>query len=339
MDPLNEEISLAWESISSNSEELGWNTIPVSRVGGVEIDAGRKSPGNLEAIIFRFDNLTISPRERLPEGQGFCVERVSDANDEVATISLSRKAQGSIEFFAAMAFDVVKIVNLAADEIDNTPTMFKNFLARVCAWQEFMKKGASPLTPEKEVGLVGEILLLNELLLAGISPEMAVTAWVAPTSEGTRDFVLGYGAIEVKTTISDDNFIAKIGSLEQLDDSVEKPLYICATRITQTENGVTLPMIIDQIRKSLDSFGKAKLSFENRLMAAEYIEMHIAHYQRKYKMVEIRYLEVKDNFPRLILGNVPSGVVSVKYDINLQSILQCDVGLENVLTKLDIFKK
>lgn len=113
-----------------------------------------------------------------------------------------------------------------------------------------MRKGAQALSPEAELGLVGELLFLGAVLDAGVPAQISMDSWVGPL-DGVQDFELGTGAVEVKATLSPQGFPAKVGSLEQLDDSVRKPLFVAGARLSQRESGRNLPEIADSVREKL----------------------------------------------------------------------------------------
>ena len=47
-------------------------------------------------------------------------------------------------------------------------------------------------------------------------------------------------------------------------------------------------------------------------------------------------LEVVENFPRLVQGNVTLGIISARYEINLEPLLSQDIGLTTALKKLEV---
>jgi hypothetical protein len=47
-------------------------------------------------------------------------------------------------------------------------------------------------------------------------------------------------------------------------------------------------------------------------------------------------LEVGENFPRLMHGNVTPGVISARYEINIEPLLSQDIGLTTALKKLEM---
>ena len=79
MDQLNkaEEIASAWKALAGNSRgDEGWMTIPVSLKSSCKLLAGRRFPGNEEAVIVGFPSFQMPSKGQLPEGRGFGVAEV-----------------------------------------------------------------------------------------------------------------------------------------------------------------------------------------------------------------------------------------------------------------------
>ena len=85
----NDEFAVAWESLSGTGDEPGWRTIPVTPAGRCRLSAGRRFPGNQEALLASFLTATIPAGEKLPDGQGFSVERVDPHGDGKTWIALT----------------------------------------------------------------------------------------------------------------------------------------------------------------------------------------------------------------------------------------------------------
>ncbi len=334
MAKLIEEILLAWNSIQTVQGSSGWNTVAVLPSHPGRFRAGRNFPDHCEALLTGFRTSAIAHNEKLPEGLGFQVTRLDVQQDGLTWLALTRSPNGNLELFTAMVANVLDAVMTAGSGEDNRD--LRVLLGRIRAWQEFMRKGSIPLSAENEVGLVGELTLLAKMIGAGMSPDIAVNAWVGPTADGIRDFALGFGAIEVKTTVSSNGFVAKIGSLEQLDDTNCKPIYLCAIKFALTEGGQTLPEKVAEIRETLQSDPLTLADFEDRLLAASYLSTHAPQYHRRFSLREIAFLEVDKDFPCMTHGNVKNGVISARYEINLEHLINRDVGLTTALKKLEI---
>lgn len=330
---LNKEFVTAWGSLSGVSELDGWRSIPVSQVGGCELMAGRRFPGNSESLLLHFSSVKIPVAEKLPEGRGFIVERVDPYGDGKTWLALTRKESGSVDLFATMVSDVVGAINIESS--DEPSAILKVFIGRVRAWQEFMRKGAKALSPEAEIGLIGELLFLNELINAGITKAIVLESWVGPL-DGVQDFQIGTGAIEIKTTIASKGFLAKIGSLDQLDDSLRQPLFLAGLRLNQTENGHNLLDIVDITFKNLAGNSEAIRIFSEKLLAVGFFISHAELYSRRFVMSDIRILEVNAEFPRLTMGMVPNGIKRVVYEIDLDKAHGDNLGLSWILKRLGV---
>jgi hypothetical protein len=329
----NKEFILAWNSLSGTAEETGWRSIPIRFAGPIAIHAGRRFPGNEEALLAGFAAASVPVAEKLPDGQGFSVERADPHGDGRTWLALTRKGFGSAELFTAMVCDVAGSLDAAVIETSDESRLLRVFLGRVRAWQEFMRKGAQALSPEAEIGLIGELSVLAALIIREVPAHLAVEGWVGPL-DGVQDFQIGAGALEVKATISALGFPAHIGSLEQLDNSARQPLYLIGARLRQTVLGKSLPDFIDATRSLIQDDNQAQQLLSDRLISAGYCDAHADKYSRRFELAGLRVLEVAGDFPRMTHGTVPSGITRATYDIDLDKIQRENVDLAEALKKL-----
>ena len=245
------------------------------------------------------------------------MSRVEPDGDNLTWLALSRSAHGSLELFTAMVADVANAMD--AESSAEETRLLRIFLGRIRAWQEFMRKGAQTLSPESEIGLVGELTLLRVIIDAGVPPPSALESWMGPL-DGVWDFELGTGSMEVKATLTSTGFPVKIGSLEQLDDSVRQPLFLAGTRLRQTETGQSLPELVAEMRDIAAGDAEAVRLLSERLIAAGYFDAHADRYIRRFTVADTRVVEVTDGFPRLTLGSVPLGVTKAIYEIDLDKV-------------------
>jgi hypothetical protein len=214
-----------------------------------------------------------------------------------------------------MVTDVAKAI--AAEGGNDRERIINVFLRRVSAWQEFMRKGAQLLSPEQEIGLIGELTLLRAMVRTGVDAEKAANSWVGPI-HGLQDFNVESGALEVKTTLADVGFPARIGSLDQLDDSIRQPIFVAGVRLRQvTSGGQDLQNFVIETSRCLVHVPSASRVFAERLMAAGYVSAHAEQYKRAFEIIDIRVIQIGGGFPRLTHGTVPQGVTWAKYEIDL----------------------
>lgn len=310
----SEELAVAWKSLASADEQSeGWRSGPISRHGVILLHAGRRFPGGFEALLARFSAATIPSAAKLPEGLGFRIERANQ-DDGVTWLALTRKPDGCLDLFSAMACDIADALDTcpATDE----PKALATLLGRARAWQEFMRKGSAPLEAEAEVGLFGELMALRAILEAGLAPTAACEAWRGPLG-GLRDFEIGTGGIEIKSTLSSTGFSARIGSLDQLDDAIRQPLFVAGLRLRQTESGFSLPDAVETLRDIVMGEHEAERLLAEGIIAAGYLDAHAGQYARRFEITESRLLRVTDGFPRMTPSSVPQGVTRASYEIDL----------------------
>lgn len=329
------EFLMAWSSLTSDDAEPGWQAIALPSAGPLQLRAGRRSPDNAEAVLVCFPSETLSAADKLPEGQGFAVERADPDGSGKLWLALTRKSAGSPELFASMACDVVGALDDSVAAGSSEGKLLRVFIGRVGAWQEFMRKGTQALSPEAEIGLIGELTLLRAIIEAGVAPATAIESWVGPL-DGVQDFEIGAGALEVKATLSAAGFPARIGSLEQLDDSTRQPLFVAGSRLRQTESGQNLPGFVEAMRQAIKGDAEAQRLLTERLLAAGYIDSHADRYPRKFEQAGTRVVEVAGNFPRMTSGTVPAGIMKAMYEIDLDMAPGDDVGAEGALKKLGV---
>ncbi|KGX18341.1 PD-(D/E)XK motif protein [Burkholderia pseudomallei] len=330
---LSDEFLMAWSSLSGDGPDGGWQTISVTPTGPLELSAGRRAPGNAEAVLVGFPAARLAVADKLPEGQGFAVERANPEDKGMLWLALTRKAAGNAELFTDMVCNVTGALDDAVATGADVAKLLRVFIGRVGAWQEFMRKGSQVLNPEAEIGLVGELATLLEVIEAGVSAPVAIEGWLGPL-DGIQDFELGTGALEIKSTLSSAGFPARVGSLEQLDDTVRQPLFVVGKRMRQTEGGLGLPDFVDAVRLVAKADPGAASALDDRLVAAGYFDAHADHYPRRFMMVDTLVIEVDDEFPRLTMGRVPFGITGAAYGIDLDKVAGHRVDMAAALKKM-----
>lgn len=277
--------------------------------------AGRHQPGSEEAVVVCFPCASRPAASALPQGSGFSVEALDRGSLSAGyCLAISRHAGADQAIFAIMVTDLLSLI----EEPEATgQEILYSVLDRIADWQEFMRTPArGRLSPEEELGLFGELLVLRELLQARVPEGRSVRAWTGP-ARGVHDFTFGRGAIEVKTAVQGLAFRARIGSLEQLDEHVASPLFLGAVTVAQAAGGATLPALAADLRAMLAADSDAQALYDARVLRAGLQESMASSYDRTFVHVESVFLPVNDGFPRLVPQNVPAGVSAVRYELTL----------------------
>jgi len=328
-----DEFAVAWEALAGDGEGEGWRCIPVDPAGPCQLLAARRFPGNREALLAGFKRVKVPSADSLPEGGGFEVAKEDPRGDGKTWIALTRKDSGGAELFAEMVRDVAGAMDAARGRGEEG--VLRAMLSRVRAWQEFMRRSPRGLSPEAELGLAGELFVLSCFLKAGVEPASAVGAWVGPL-DGIQDFELGRGAVEVKATLSMSGFPAKIGSLEQLDNSIRAPLFLVGVRFRLSESGRTLGDLAADVGRLLSGECGAAADYEDRLISAGFPPAHADRYTRRLVVDAVRGLEVGEGFPRFVPGSVPDAIRKINYQLDLDRVAGRSVSLDEVVQRLGV---
>lgn len=320
----------AWNTFEASNSENGWQVISVSTLPNCRLLAGMAFPGSRVAAIFNFERTTLPRAEYLPRGKGFSVDPVEIEGH--SWIALTKVEGANYDLFVAMLENLFKMIgdlgNVSGD------ILLHSFIDRVSAWQDFMRRDHQNLSIESQTGLYGELSFLKDLLELGLKSE-AIKTWDGPLN-GLQDFHIGFGAIEVKSTVSMDGFIAKISSLDQLSDNTYKPLYLVGKKLSISANGVSLPMLIEEIRSFIKNDQTLLSEFEARLVRSGYLDVHSAVYDRLLVVEESLMYEVNEDFPRLTPQLVNPLVKSAKYEIDISSLPSRALDLKEILNKVGV---
>ena len=149
-------------------------------------------------------------------------------------------------------------------------------------WEDMWRKSHGPLSREKQKGLYGELVVLQNLLKHHGND--ALGWWKGP-EDGLHDFVHDQTSIEVKTHGKLSKII-KVSNLEQLKPVREGSLQLCCVGITRSETGLSLNELITEIIESLNQ--EDRIIFQTKLGAVGYSTKHSAAYTAKKEVYEIR---------------------------------------------------
>lgn len=337
MAPQNEyALRAAWRALADGGAGDGWRTIPIGPTGPCCVLAGRHFRGAEEAVLIGFPPTTAIPDDiRLPQGRGFRVEVVKDRMPPGALpwIAIIRRPTGNESMFAKMADDVTTL--LQAPEDASRPFL-RLFTGRIRAWQAFMEQDHDEiLAPRAEIGLVGELVVLRELLDAGVAQPAAVDGWSGPL-DGLHDFTFGIGAIEVKATINTAVFPAVVGSLEQLDDTLVNRLYLVAVRLSLAMPGWTLPETIANVRDRISGDERTRAAFDDRVLQAGVLASSSHRYQRRFRHVQTSVFPVGEGFPRLTPATVDRAIRRASYELDLELLGVPEMEMDRALAELQV---
>lgn len=176
------------------------------------------------------------------------------------------------------------------------------------------------LSREAEIGLFGELLVLNELL-NDLSARDALVAWRGPESE-EHDFTLDSTDLEVKTTSSEER-AHWITSLQQLTPVPGRQLRLVSIQLSPKAGtgSMALPDLVQIVERRCQQHAADLM---DKLEEIGYSSSDADLYATEWALrTPVMCFRVDDSFPKITpadmtgLGLSPSQVTEVRYRVNL----------------------
>jgi hypothetical protein len=192
-------------------------------------------------------------------------------------------------------------------------------ITHIKRWKAFFAGGGQRLSPEEVRGLFAELTFLRALLTEMKSEREAVDAWLGP-DRAQHDFVFRNVSVEVKSLSGAERNTVRISSEDQLE-SLNDVLFLRIYRLSNlpdSAGAISLNDIVSELQGKLSGTDAAE-TFERKLVSYRYAPMP-DYNEPLFIVSEARTYRVSEGFPRLIRSLLPSGVRSVSYEIELESI-------------------
>jgi hypothetical protein len=180
------------------------------------------------------------------------------------------------------------------------------------------------LANDREIGLVGELLVLRALIGA-MGEVAAVESWRGPLGE-EHDFGFAGDDVEMKTTTGESRK-HWIGSLTQLVPTPGRPLWLLSVQITRagTGHGDSLTELVGSVReKCLDDTARTRC--DEVLAAVGWSDDQSDLYPQRWTLRSVpRGYHVDSSFPTLTaeslttLGWTSNEIAQVSYELDLSN--------------------
>lgn len=262
---------------------------------------------------------TVPAPDALFELGGMRLNAVPDTSGVFLVLSLEDSTRRDL--FTTICADVV-----AASVQANSADALEQFLARLDAWRQFLRDRHDGLSRWETVGLIGELVVLEKLLL--VEPDCLDT-WESPR-DGLHDFVRVGHALEVKSSIGPAASIT-VSKLDQLDTTDLRRLELVHVRMVEAQDGHALGDLIVAIADRLPD-QSARRTFENAILRRGLLPGD--HVARSTPRVQVRGLgcySVTNGFPRLLRASLPVAITEATYTLDVRALSSFSIDITAAL--------
>jgi hypothetical protein len=228
-------------------------------------------------------------------------------------LALTLEDSAQADLFATVCADAVATAAEAPKD-ESLP----RFLARLDAWRRFLRERRAGLTRNETVGLLGELLVLEQLLHTDTT---LLTTWTAP-DDGLHDFLLrGLGPVSK----------LRISTLDQLDTTGLRRLDLFHVRLVEMPDGRSLGSLTGDIERCLPD-EPSRRAFANALLRRGLMPDDLAALSAPIVQPRVIVAYAVDHtFPKLIRTAVPAAVQEAEYSLELRAIAEHSVEIDAVI--------
>jgi hypothetical protein len=190
----------------------------------------------------------------------------------------------------------------------------------VRGWQSAWRPLRQPMSRSVQIGLAGELLMLQALWIPALGPE-AVNLWSGPDRE-RHDFTSERLHMEVKATTR-SRHEHEISRVDQLSAPPGRRLVLASVQLEESSAGSQSPAtLIDSVLDEIRRDRAAIDGFLTRLDGLEWSdEMRRSPDLFRFHFRDAQLFEVDDEFPRLPPDfTLPPGLISIRYMISLANL-------------------
>ena len=269
-------------------------------------------------LVLRFSGDTTSVG-RLPRLKGVDVFVESPLGATKRSLVL-RLMDGTLrDIFQKLCLDIMSSAAPATSEHEAVAVA----VARTWRWHHLLRGGGGGLlTGEEQKGLIGELLVLEKYLMPTFSPAAALGAWRGPL-DAAKDFTIGQIAIESKARGTANASEVRISSEQQLDETGLDALFLHVSVLDGVEgdhpDGLTVTDVAQRVRDRLVQADPHAGDKYDALLASAGFSFDDDYSGTKWSGGERGVYQVKDDFPRLVVGAIPSAASRVEYSLSLST--------------------
>ena len=311
-------LTVEWERLEGDTriaEVSGRVQRRIGSTGRRNFFLGLEMPSRNRMLVFRVSEQSLEGQPSIPDSRGLSV-RVTrrDTGGREAEVELILRDSQHRDLFDLLVRDLVE----AAERPEDERSGLTGFLSRLSNWQELLRRLApAGLSREGQQGLWGELWVLGEVVAPVSGMENALNAWRGPLG-ADQDFQTGTACIEVKTSTAHGPDRLPMASERQLDVPADMGLFLVVLSLdSRAGYGRTLPEMVEGARAAAAGSGSLHLLNERLDLCGYEVDDAGLYADVGYGVRSFRAFVVGEGFPRIVPGDLASGVGEVRYSVSM----------------------
>jgi hypothetical protein len=293
----------------------------------------RNSEGSC-ILLMKYSSEEKLSASSLPKLRGIECKRVFDTGQRKGIITLTLRDTSLRDVFYRLCSDIISAVRRAASETEAV----NRILLRMWRWHHLLRGGRDDrLSAEEQKGLIGELIVLDRILLPAIGANNALESWKGPL-DGIKDFNIARIAIEAKARSSGSSHQISISSEFQLDrdglDALFLFVAIIDNGLADSGSGFTITRFAENLRASIESIDPGSIELFESLLGASGFRWEDDYSDSIWIHGSDRIYSVDDSFPRIVPAMLGSGVEHVRYSVSLDGYDSHQITLQYLNTFL-----
>lgn len=247
-------------------------------------------------------------------------KRFDAANLMGMTLELRQSVDRAL--FLVLCEDLAKI----ADGPSTEAQTFTSIINRLVRWQRLLAHEQRRLLTTEEIrGLLGELIVISELLTRNPSEDgIIIGAWIGP-SGAPQDFCFPNAFIEVKTTAPDQRGIVHIASEYQLLRT-DRDIHLATVRVRDASDdpaGLSINDLVVAVSERLTP--PVRRLFEEKLGQARYMDID-AYDLPRFLTGSVATYRLPPSAPVLHKLNIPPAVSDIQYTLDTAQLSEFRVA-------------
>lgn len=253
------------------------------------------------------------PQLRLPQLKGIELKIQASEKGSKASLVIRLFEASQRDIFQQLCEDIVRSGEQAATEDEAVART----VTRTWRWHHLLRGGAGLLSASEQIGLMGELALLEHVFIPHCGPSEAMEAWRGPLG-GVQDFSYGGLHVEAKARGPSKSDDVRISSEYQLTVPDGETLFLTVGIFEPADaDGETVAEAAARVRLLVSALDVKALPRFDALLAAAGLNPDDDYSTWTWREKQHSVFAVREGFPRITPVELPQGVTGVRYGVSL----------------------